>query len=40
VPSLNPRRFTLDTVSDAYRAIEAGTARGKLVVDVAEGVGS
>ena len=40
VPSLDPRRFTLDTVSDAYRAIEAGTARGKLVVDVAEGVGS
>jgi hypothetical protein len=34
VPALDPRRFTLGTVSDVYRAIEAGTARGKLIVDV------
>ena len=36
VPALDPRRFTLASASDAYRAIEAGTARGKLIVDVAE----
>jgi NADPH:quinone reductase len=35
-PSLDPRRFTLGTVGDAYRAIEGGTARGKLVVEVGE----
>lgn len=40
VPVLDPRRFTLGTVGEAYRAIEAGTARGKLVVDVAEEPGS
>ena len=39
VPTLDPRRFTLATVSDAYRAIESRTARGKLVVDVAEEAG-
>ncbi len=31
---LDPRRFTLDTVAEAYRAIADGTATGKLVVDV------
>ena len=36
VPALDPRRFTLATVDDAYRAIEARTASGKLVVDVGE----
>jgi NADPH:quinone reductase len=40
VPVLDPRRFTLATVGDAYRAIEAGAARGKLVVDVGEETGS
>jgi NADPH:quinone reductase len=35
VPALDPHRFTLATVGDAYRAIETGTARGKLIVDVA-----
>ncbi len=38
--ALDPRRFTLATVNDAYRAIEAGAARGKLVVDVGEEAGS
>ena len=36
VPALDPRRFTLASADDAYRAIEAGTTRGKLVIDVAE----
>jgi NADPH:quinone reductase len=40
VPALDPRPFTLGTVAEAYRAIETGTARGKLVVDVEEEVGS
>ncbi len=40
VPELDPRRFTLGTVNDAYGAIQTGTARGKLVVDVAEEAGS
>lgn len=35
VPILDPRRFTLDTVCEAYRAISAGDVRGKLVVDMA-----
>ena len=34
VPALAPRRFSLASTNDAYDAIEAGTARGKLVVDV------
>ncbi len=33
-PHLDPRRFTLDTVGEAYAAITARTADGKLVVDV------
>lgn len=40
IPALDQRRFTLSTVGDAYRAIEAGTARGKLVIDVQEEAGS
>jgi NADPH2:quinone reductase len=35
-PSVDPRRFTLDTANDAYRAIETGNVRGKLVVDIGE----
>ena len=35
VPKLDPRRFTLDTVCDAYRAIKAHDNDGKLVIDVA-----
>jgi NADPH2:quinone reductase len=38
VPSLDPHHFTLGTISDAYRLLEAGTARGKLVIDVGEEV--
>ena len=37
VPTLDPRRFTLDTVGGAYHAIEDGTACGKLVVDIGDG---
>ena len=36
VPALDPRRFDLASANDAYAAIEGGTARGKLVVDVGE----
>lgn len=36
VPALDPRHFTLGTVSDAYRALETRTAVGKLVIDVGE----
>jgi len=36
-PSLDSRRFTLETVGDAYSAIEQGAARGKLVVDIGGG---
>ena len=39
-PTLDPRRFTFATVGDAYRAIETGAARGKLVVDVGGEAGS
>jgi NADPH:quinone reductase len=39
-PDLDPSRFTLSTVNEAYRSVEAGTARGKLVVDIGEEVGS
>ncbi len=35
-PRVDPRRFTLATVADAYRALEAGGSAGKLVVDVGE----
>ena len=35
-PALDPRRFTLQSVGEAYRAIETGAARGKLVVDLDE----
>jgi hypothetical protein len=34
-PLLDPRRFTLKTALDAHRAVESGTAAGKIVVDVA-----
>jgi NADPH2:quinone reductase len=33
-PRLDPRRFTLETIADAYLAINDGSARGKLVVDI------
>ncbi len=33
-PSLSPRRFTLETVGDAYSAITDNTVRGKLAIDI------
>jgi NADPH:quinone reductase len=33
-PKVDPRRFTLSTVCDAYRAIKAHDTDGKLVVDI------
>jgi NADPH:quinone reductase-like Zn-dependent oxidoreductase len=39
-PALDSRRFTLSQAQDAYRVIEAGTARGKLVVDLQAEAGS
>jgi NADPH:quinone reductase len=33
-PKVDPRRFTLETVSDAYRAIRMHDTDGKLVVDI------
>jgi NADPH:quinone reductase-like Zn-dependent oxidoreductase len=35
VPRVEPRRFTLAEVEPAYRLIEDGSARGKVVVEVA-----
>lgn len=34
-PRLDARRFTLETASDAYQALQEGNGNGKLVVDVA-----
>jgi NADPH:quinone reductase-like Zn-dependent oxidoreductase len=34
-PRLDPRRFTLESVGDAYTAMKERSVRGKLVVDVA-----
>ena len=36
VPRMDPRHFTLDTVLDAYASLRDRTARGRLVVDIAE----
>lgn len=33
-PRLDPRAFTLDTVTDAHRVVSSGTSRGKVVVDI------
>ena len=33
-PRVDPRRFTLSTVEEAYRALESNTAAGKIVVDI------
>jgi NADPH2:quinone reductase len=35
-PHLDPRRFTLDSVGEAYAALTSRTARGRLVVDVGD----
>ena len=34
VPRIDPRRFTLETVGDAYQALKTGPAAGKIVVDI------
>ena len=34
MPKVDPRRFTLETVGDAYRAIKTHDTNGKLVVDI------
>ena len=39
-PSLDARRFTLNTVGEAYRAITNRTAQGKLAIDIEEGTRS
>jgi len=39
-PSLDPRRFTLNEVGEAYRLIAEGLARGKLSIGIEEGTGS
>lgn len=39
-PSLDPRRFTLDTVDEAYRLMTDGQTRGKLSIDIEERAGS
>lgn len=36
-PSLDPRRFTLQTLEEAYNLITEGGARGKVSVDIEEG---
>ncbi len=40
LPSLDPRRFTLDRLEEAYRLITDGEARDKLSIDIEEGAGS
>jgi len=35
LPMIDPRRFTLDTACDAYRALKEGKGLGKVVVDIA-----
>lgn len=33
-PNVDPRRYSLETVAEAYQALATGTAAGKLVVDI------
>lgn len=35
-PIVDPRRFTLRTVTDAHEAVENGTAAGKVVIDIVD----
>ena len=35
-PLVDARHFTFETIADAYSAIETGTSRGKVIVDVAD----
>jgi NADPH:quinone reductase len=34
VPRLDPRHFSLETIAQAYAAVEDGTAAGKVVVEI------
>lgn len=36
MPMLDPRRFTLATACDAYRALKGANGRGKIVVDIVD----
>ncbi|UEM25113.1 zinc-dependent alcohol dehydrogenase family protein (plasmid) [Skermanella mucosa] len=36
LPLLDPRRFSLDRAADAHAAVESGTARGKVVVEIGD----
>jgi NADPH:quinone reductase len=33
-PLMDPRHFSMDTVEDAYGALESRNAKGKIVVDI------
>lgn len=33
-PLVDPRHFTFETITDAYDAVENGTSRGKVIVDI------
>jgi len=35
IPMIDPHRYTLETVEDAYAAMENRTAKGKVVVEIA-----
>jgi NADPH:quinone reductase-like Zn-dependent oxidoreductase len=35
-PIVDPRRFRLESVDEAYRAVASGSAAGKIVVDIAD----
>jgi NADPH:quinone reductase-like Zn-dependent oxidoreductase len=37
-PTVDPRRFTLDTAADAHAEVENGTSAGKVVIEVTEPV--
>jgi len=39
-PIVDPRRYTLDTVDDAHRAVTDGSAAGKIVVELMPDPGS
>ena len=34
IPLMDPRHFTMDTVEDAYAALESRTGKGKIVLDI------
>ncbi|MFJ3276990.1 zinc-dependent alcohol dehydrogenase family protein [Streptomyces sp. NPDC086776] len=36
MPMVDPRHFTLHTAAEAHKAVESGSAAGKIIIDVAE----